>query len=473
MSDTIRSAPIKRIEGHGTISIHLGDDGRVADAHFNAIEFRGFEKLVEGRMIWEMPLVTSRICGICPVSHHLASVKAAESLLGATPPPAAVKLRELMHTAGLVQDHALHFFFLAGPDFLTGSGASRDLLGVIGARPDLARRAISLRKLGQGIVEAVGGQAGHPVTAIPGGVSKAFDPEARSVWLAAARAALSEAAEAEALARECTLRLIGENAAFPVEPTVFLAQTPDDGSLGFYDGTVRVMGTDGRTDAEFAARDFRDHIAERVVPWSFAKTPYLRDAAESADGGTYRVGPLARAAIAGRSAGPLSDAALADFRGQLGRPAQHPLAYHWARMIELLAGVERLIALLEDDEIVSRDTRMKVERVAGAGAAAVEAPRGTLFHYYEADDVGRVTKAELVVATTQNSPALDVAVRSAAADSVVDGRITDAALMRMELGIRAYDPCLSCATHEIGRMPLVARLYDAGGTMVDEHGAGE
>jgi NAD-reducing hydrogenase large subunit len=471
MSELIRLAPIKRVEGHGTISIYLGEDGRVADAQFNSIEFRGFEKLVEGRMIWEMPLVTSRICGICPVSHHLAAVKAAENLLGAKPPHAAEMLRELMHTGGLVQDHALHFFFLAGPDFLTGDGASRDLLGVIGARPDLAKRAIGLRKLGQGVVAATGGQAGHPVTAIPGGVSKPLDPEVRVALLAEARAALPEGVEAERLARECTLRLIDENTDIPVTPTNFLAQLPEDGSLGFYDGTVRVSLPDGAAADAFPASEFRNRISERVIDWSYAKLPYLTAFGEI-DGG-YRVGPLARTSLVERASGPLSDAALADMRATLGRPVQHPLAYHWARMIELLAALERMVALLEDDEIISKDTRVKVERRAGVGAAAVEAPRGTLFHYYEADEVGRVTKAELVVATTQNNGAINEAVRAASGGAVVDGRITDGALRRMELGIRAYDPCLSCATHEIGRMPLVVELFAADGTLLDRRGASE
>ncbi|MDO8963496.1 MAG: Ni/Fe hydrogenase subunit alpha [Coriobacteriia bacterium] len=471
MSSVIRLAPIKRVEGHGTISIHLGDDGRVADAHFNSIEFRGFEKLVEGRMIWEMPLVTSRICGICPVSHHLAAVKAAEDLLGVTPPKAGVMLRELMHTGGLIQDHALHFFFLAGPDFLTGDGASRDLLGVLGARPDLAKRAIGLRKLGQGVVEAVGGQAGHPVTAIPGGVTKPLDPDVRKALLAQARAALPEAVEAERLARQCTLRLIDENDDIPVTPTRFLAQTRDDGTLGFYDGTVRIVPPDGLHVAEFPASDFRSHIAERIVPWSYAKMPYIRELGEIE--GSYRVGPLARTSIVEWASGPLSDAALADFRQELGRPVQHPLAYHWARMIELLAAVERLVVLLSDDEIISTDVRVKVERRAGCGAAAVEAPRGTLFHYYEADEVGRVTKAELVVATTQNNAAINEAVRAAADGAIADGRISDGALRRMEVGIRAYDPCLSCSTHEIGRMPLVVRLYGPGGVLLDQQGVSE
>jgi NAD-reducing hydrogenase large subunit len=468
MSETIRLAPIKRVEGHGTISIYLADDGRVADAQFNSIEFRGFEKLVEGRMIWEMPLVTSRICGICPVSHHLAAVKAAEDLLGVTPPRAAVMLRELMHTAGLLQDHALHFFFLAGPDFLTGDGASRDLLGVIGARPDLAMRAISLRKFGQGVVTAVGGQAGHPVTAIPGGVSKPLDPEARTSLLAGARAAVAECVEAERLARECTLRLIDENADVPVTPTNFMAQVPADGSLGFYDGTVKVVRPDGTLADSFPASGFRDRISERIVEWSYAKLPYLTALGEV--DGAYRVGPLARTALVEHAAGPLSDAALGDLRATLGRTAQHPLAYHWARMIEMLAASERVVSLLSDDGIVSTDTRVKVERREGVGAAAVEAPRGTLFHYYEADAVGRVTKAELIVATTQNNGAINEAVRAVADGAVVDGRVTDGALRKMELGIRAYDPCLSCATHEIGRMPLVVEVFAADGTLLDRQG---
>lgn len=468
MPDTQRLAPVKRIEGHGRVSLHLAEDGRVDSAHFEVTEFRGFERFTVGRMVWEMPLITSRVCGICPVSHHVASVKAIEAMLGVEPPRPGRLLRELLHLAGFVHDHALHFFFLAGPDFLTGDGSgSRDMLGVIQGRPDLARSAIALRQAGQGIVEAIGGQ-GHPVTAIPGGMTRGTDDETRIRMLEQVRAVMPDALAAERLARECTLRLLEENPAYSAGATPYLGLVADDGHLDFYDGDPTVLTTIG-VRMPFEPSFYEEHIGERVLPHSYAKVPYLRAKGEHA--GWYRVGPLARLNLVNSLGGNKADELLAEYRETFGTPVHRTLAYHWARMIELVAVLERMEAILGDGDLASPDVRVRVDRGGGTGIAMVEAPRGTLIHHYEADEIGRVTRVQLIVATTHNNAAIDEAVSEAVRGTYPGTELDEGVRRRMELGIRAYDPCLSCATHEIGRMPLETRIVPWRGTANGAEGA--
>jgi coenzyme F420-reducing hydrogenase alpha subunit len=469
MPEIVTLPAVKRIEGHGRVSLFLDDAGNVENAHFDVVEFRGFEKMLEGRMVWEMPLITSRICGVCPVSHHLAAVKAVDALYGVEIPRAAKLLRELMHLGGFAQDHALHFFFLAGPDYLTGDGAgSRDLLGVIEARPDLARRAIGLRKAGQRIVEIVGGRTSHPVTAIPGGMSRGITQEQRIEMIGLVRGMLDDALSSAELAAETTVRLIAENPGYSDAPVRYMAQTDGD-AFNIYDGTIRVMAPQGGIESTWPVTDYRDHISESIQPDSYANAPYL--SAYGPQAGGYRVGPLARLNIVESMPGFRSDTLLDRFRQMHGRPAHAVLAFHHARMIELVASIERMLSILEDDEIVSDRVRVKVDRgVEGVGIAAVEAPRGTLIHHYEADMVGKVTKANLIVATTHNVGSLDRAVVGAVGGVSREQALSDATIRKMELGIRAHDPCLSCATHEIGRMPLVVTVVAADGTVVDERG---
>ncbi len=469
MSETIRLPKVKRIEGHGRVSLFVGDDGKVHDAHFDILEFRGFEKMLLDRMVWEMPLITSRICGVCPVSHHLAAVKAVDALHGVEIPRPAKMLRELLHLGGLSQDHALHFFFLAGPDFLTGDGAgTRDILGVVAAAPELALKAIGLRKVGQNMVATIGGRASHPVTAIPGGMSKSLSAEDRDEIAAALAASMDDALMAAELARDCTLRLIEEHPEHGTAPMPQMGITGPDGAFDLYDGAITVMGADGNVRERFAPKNYRDHIGETVLPNSYAKAPYL---AAMGPQGFYRVGPLARINIAESMPGAHSSAMLEEFRAKLGRPAHNVLAYHWARMIELVASYERMNELIADPEIISTDVRVKVEREAGVGIAAIEAPRGTLIHHYEADGVGRVTYANLVVATTHNTPSLDAAVRVAVSGMTAEEAVGESAVRAMELGIRAHDPCLSCATHEIGRMPFVVEVVSPTGEVLATKGA--
>jgi len=469
MSETITLPALKRIEGHGRVSLFLDDNGRVTDAHFDVIEFRGFEKMLEGRMVWEMPLITSRICGVCPVPHHLAAAKAVDALYGVEIPPTAKKLREIMHLGGFSQDHALHFFFLAGPDFLTGDGAgSRDLLGVIAAQPDLALRAIAMRRAGQRIAEIVGGRVSHPVTAIPGGMSKGITEEERVEMLGLAEGMLDSAVLAVATSREATLRLMGEHPDFSADAVPYMAMMESD-TFGLLDGAISVMGSDGTIAERFEAAEYLSHIGETPLPGSYANSPYLLSMGP--ENGSYRVGPLARVNMFEHMTGEHSEAMLGDFRSMLGRPVYPVLAYHWARMIELVASVERLIELLKDTSVTSTDVRVKVDRgVAGTGTASIEAPRGTLIHSYEADEVGRVLKADFIVATTHNVMSLDRAVLHTVSGAQREDALSDDSIRQMELGIRAHDPCLSCATHEIGRMPLVVELIGPDGRVLAERG---
>lgn len=469
MARTVTLPAVKRIEGHGRVSLTLDDAGRVADAHFDVVEFRGFEKMLVDRMVWEMPLITSRICGVCPVSHHLAAVRAVDALYNVEIPRAAALLRELLHLAGFAQDHALHFFFLAGPDFLTGDGAgSRDLLGVIEARPDLARKAIGLRKAGQRIVELVGGRTSHPVAAIPGGMSRGITSEQRIEIFGLARGMLDDALMAAELAQSTSRRLIAENPGFASAPVRYMAQTGGD-AFSLLDGRVRVISPAGALESEWDVSEYASHISERCLPGSYAKEPYL--SAYGPGEGAYRVGPLARLNAVSSMPGYRSDTLLDGFRNTHARPCHDVLAYHHARMIELVAAVERMVSIIEDDEVLSDHVRVKVERgTAGVGIAAVEAPRGTLIHHYEADEMGKVTKANLIVATTHNIGSLDRAVLESVLGASQEEALSDAVVRRMELGIRAHDPCLSCATHEIGRMPLVVEVHGADGAVLAERG---
>ncbi len=470
MSEVVRLPAVKRIEGHGHISLFLDDNGRVQDAHFDITEFRGFEKMLLGRMVWEMPLITSRICGVCPVSHHVAAVKAVDAMYEVKIPRPARLLREVLHLGAFTQDHALHFFFLAGPDFLTGDGkSSTDILGVVQGSPELALKAIGLRKTGQRIVELVGGRASHPVAAIPGGMSRALAPEARDEILASVREGFPEALAAAEIARQATRRLMEANPTYGASGMPMMAQLGPEEAFDLYEGQILVAAPDGSVIERFDARGYADHIGERVLPNSYAKAPYLLSLGP--EKGSYRVGPLPRINMTASMPGPHSSELLDSFRSDLGRPVNALLAYNWARMIELVACYERLTTLLEDDEIVSDDVRVKVERGPGSGTAAIEAPRGTLVHHYEADDVGRVTKADLVVATTHNTSSLDGAVRDAALGLDGEEATDKTTIRRMEIGIRAHDPCLSCATHEFGRMPLSVSIVNAAGEVLDVRGA--
>jgi NAD-reducing hydrogenase large subunit len=462
--------PVTRIEGHAKISIHLDDDGNVAEARFHVTEFRGFERFCEGRPFWEMPGITARICGICPVSHLLASAKAGDAILSVVIPPAAEKLRRLMNLGQIVQSHALSFFHLSAPDLLLGfdsDPATRNVFGLMAADPTLARAGIRLRQLGQDIIALLGGSKIHPAWAVPGGV--------RSAPTAAQRAGIVERLpEARATVLDALRRFKAlldthteEVATFGNFPSLFLGLVGPNGEWEHYDGRLRVVDSGGAIIADQVDPSrYRDIIAEAVEPWSYLKMPYYRP--RGYPGGMYRVGPLARLNICTRIGTLLADAELGEMRQRAGGIATSSFYYHYARLIEILAALERISLILDDPDLDSPRLRAEagVNRFEGVGVS--EAPRGTLFHHYTVDVHGLIQRVNLIIATGHNNLAMNRTIAQIARHFVHGDRIDEGALNRVEAGIRAYDPCLSCSTHAAGTMPLTLTLVAADGTVLDE-----
>ncbi len=462
--------PVTRIEGHAKVTLYLDDAGEVADARFHVTEFRGFEKFCEGRPFWEMPGITARICGICPVSHLLASAKAGDQILGVAPPPAAEKLRRLMNLAQIVQSHALSFFHLSSHDLLLGfdaPAARRNLFGVAEAYPELARAGIRLRQFGQEVIAQLGGRRIHPSWAVPGGVRAPLSAEGRD----AIRAGLPE--QLEAITRTIArfkadeARFADEVASFGTFPSLFLSLVGEDGTWEHYGGALRLV--DARGEVVEAAIDparYAEYIAETAEPWSYLKFPYYRPAGPV--DGMYRVGPLARLNVCRRFGTPLADAELAELKTRGEGAVLGSFHYHYARLVEILGCLELIERLLDDPDLLSTTCRASagVNRLEGVGVG--EAPRGTLFHHYEVDENGLLTAVDLLIATGQNNLAMNRTVAQVARRYVRGGRLDDGVLNRVEAGIRAYDPCLSCSTHAIGKMPLVVELVAADGTAIDE-----
>ncbi|HNT29334.1 MAG TPA: Ni/Fe hydrogenase subunit alpha [bacterium] len=468
MSNTITIAPVTRVEGHGKVTIHMNDAGEVEESHFHVVEFRGFEKFCEGRLLSEMPVITTRACGICPVSHHLAAAKACDDALGVEIPPAAKKLRELMHMGQMMHSHALHFFFLAAPDFILGPDADpamRNVVGLVGADPELAKKAITLRRIGQEIVTRVGGRKIHPVTAIPGGMSKPLTHEERYESLQEIDEAISLAQLGLEVGKSLFEKYADLIPNFAVIKTNYMGLVKKD-NLELYDGTLRLIDAEGNELEQFDPKDYLKHIGEHVEDWSYLKFPFYKKLGWP--NGVYRVAPLARLNVAKSISTPLANQELKVFK-KLGNggPVHETLYFHYARLIELLYAAERAKELLEDDEIVSKHVRVKTERKEGEGIGVIEAPRGTLIHHYQVDAMGKVVKANLIVATIHNNPAMDRSVNEVAKKFVKGNQISEGALNMVEMAVRCYDPCLSCATHAVGQMPLSLELYDAGGTLVD------
>lgn len=466
MSKTIVIDPVTKIEGHGKVTIHLDDNGNVAESHFHVTEFRGFEKFCENRMAWEMPVITTRICGICPVSHHLASAKACDDLFGVEIPPAGKKLRELMHMAQFIHSHALHFFYLAAPDLLFGLDAppeQRNVLGVVAANPELGKKAIKLRAFGQSMIEKVGGRSIHPVSAIPGGMSKALSHEDRHDLLKELDEALAIAKEALSVVKSVNERYADLIPAFASFPTKYMGLVKD-GALELYDGNIRLNDSDGKTLEEFAPQQYLENIAEQTIDLSYLKFPYYKK--QGWPDGIYRVGPLGRLNVAERITTPIANEELKNFKSLSSGPVEASLCYHYARIIELVYAIERAKELLQDEDIVSKETRVPVERKAGEGVGVIEAPRGTLIHHYEADDMGKLLKVNIIVSTAHNYAAMDKSVNEVA-KLVLNGKNpAEHLLNQVEMAIRCYDPCLSCATHQIGKMPLEVELYSGNGSLL-------
>jgi NAD-reducing hydrogenase large subunit len=462
--------PVTRIEGHAKITIHLDDDGNVTDARFHVTEFRGFEKFCEGRPLWEMAGITARVCGICPVSHLLASAKAGDQILAVTIPTAAEKLRRLMNLGQIVQSHALSFFHLSAPDLLLGfdsPAASRNVFGLIAAQPELARGGIRLRQFGQEIIELLGGSKIHPAWAVPGGVRAALTEEGRAHIRQRLPEARAIAADALQRFKQLLARFSREAQVFGNFPSLFMGLVGSDGSWEHYDGRLRFVDSGGNIIADdIDPARYQEFIGEAVEPASYLKSPYYRPLGYP--DGIYRVGPLARLNVCSQMGTPLADKELDEFKALGHGAVTSSFFYHYARLIEILAAVERIELLLDDEDLLS--TRLRAEaginKLQGVGVS--EAPRGTLFHHYHVNENGLIQQVNLIIATGQNNLAIGRAVAQIARHFVQGNRLTEGMLNRVEAGVRAFDPCLSCSTHAAGIMPLKVTLKAAHGDVLDE-----
>ena len=470
MTDLRRIAidPVSRVEGHGKVTLLLDDAGHVHEARLHIVEFRGFEAFIVGRPYWEVPVVVQRLCGICPVSHNLCASKALDAVVGGVPPPSAVKLRRLMHAGQMLQSHALHFFHLASPDLLFGFDSDvskRNLMGLVESHPEIAKQGVMLRKFGQQVLEAVYGKRIHGTGAIPGGVNKHLALADRDAFLAQLPQVKTWALEAVALARRLTESNMARHAGFGAVPSNLMSLVAADGTLDLYDGGLRAKDAEGRVLFDgLDASTYRQLIHEEVRPWSYMKFPYLTSMGPEA--GWYKVGPLARLQVCDRLSTPLAEAARREFIASSPSTIHAPLASHWARLVELLHSAEEIEQLLHDEDLLHGDLVSTGQRQR-EGVGVIEAPRGTLIHHYEVNEDDLVTRCNLIVSTTNNNQAMNEAIRSVARQYLDGHSVTEGLLNHLEVAVRAFDPCLSCATHAMGQMPLEVTLLDAAGTVVD------
>jgi len=470
--------PITRLEGHGKIDIFLDDAGDVERAYFQVPELRGFEKFAEGRPAEDMPQITSRICGVCPTAHHMAATKALDAIYKVDPPPAARKIRELVYSTFMVEDHALHFYFLGGPDFVVGPeapAAQRNILGVIGVvGQDVGLRVITMRRRLREIITLVGGKVIHPVLGLPGGVAKRVTAEQQAQIQEVAADAVDfarftlETFRTVVLGNPAYVDLIASDTF--THRTYYMGLMDERNRPNFYDGRVRVVSPEGDEYARFAAADYLDFIAEHVEPWTYVKFCYLKPIGwhgftDGTDSGIYSVAPLARLNAADGMATPLAQEAYEELFAALGgKPVHHTLANHWARVVELLYAAERLKELADDPELIDPNVRTLPTETPHEGVGVVEAPRGTLFHHYVTDSRGIVERANLVVATQNNSARMAMSVEKAAKGLISKGIVSDGILNKVEMAFRAYDPCHACATHSLpGSMPLIVAVRGADG----------
>ncbi len=437
-----------------------------ANLHVN--EFRGFEKFCEGRSYLEMPSITPRICGICPVSHHLAAAKAGDQLAGCPPPRPASLLRELMHMGQVIQSHAMHFFELAGPDLLLGfdhDPAARNLAGVIVANPELTREAINLRKFGQEIIQILGGRRIHPNFAVPGGVNKVLSLTERAQIQSGLRDSILTAQKGVQIFKDWANQHQEDIQKFAVFPSGYMGLITPQTGLELYGGQVRLVGQDGLQLECFDGADYLMYISEHVENWTYLKFPYYKKMGYPA--GSYRVGPLGRLNIVQEISTPLANAELASFKAlNPGKPVENTLYYHYARLIETLFAVEKVQSLLDDPDILSQDILNTRKDFQAEGVGVLEAPRGTLFHHYWADEHGRLERVNLIVATGHNNWAMSTAVESVAKIYIKGVELSEGLLNRVEAAVRAHDPCLSCSTHAIGQVPIQVDVLDVGGKLV-------
>jgi F420-non-reducing hydrogenase large subunit len=473
---TITIYPVTRIEGHAKVTINLDDSGNVADTFVNVVELRGFEKFCIGRPVEELPRIVTSICGVCPWSHHLASAKANDAVFGVTPPSAGRKLRELCNSVAYTEEHILHFFFLSGADYVMGPDSDysvRNVIGIAQTNPEIGKKVVRNRHLGAQMLNIISGKSIHPVTAVPGGFSKPLTEAERQQLIPMANEVLEFAKFAIAFAKESIFpKYLDAVKTVGVINTGFLGTVTDDGTLDLYEGKGRLMKPDGSYE-EFSYDQYTEYIAEHVEPWTYLKFPYAKNWGDfSMDidnpSGIYRTNSLARMNVCDRISTPLAQKELEGFREKFGRPVQLTLLYNWARLIELLYNAEKVVELLDDPEITSTETRVPVTPRAARGVGCVEAPRGTLIHDYETDENGLITNVNLIVGTTHNNAPINMSVKQAAKTLIKDGNYDQGILNTVEMAIRAYDPCLSCATHKLdGSIAVKLEIRDAHGQVID------
>ena len=469
VTQKITIEPVTRIEGHAKITIHMKEDNLSVDhAYLHVNEFRGFEKFCEGRMVFEMPLITPRICGICPVSHHLAAAKAGDAVLGAPPPRPASLLRELMHMGQIIQSHGMHFFELAGPDLLLGfdyDPATRNVVGLVQNAPDITVKAVQLRKYGQEIIRLLGGRRVHPTFAVPGGVNKALNAADRDTILAGLDQATETTQLGLAIMKDWAAKNMEDIQKFAVFPTGYFGLITEDNGLELYEGNLRLTGRDGNELERFPASSYLDFIGEHVENWSYLKFPFYKKLGWP--DGVYRVGPLGRLNIADKIDTPLANAEFQLYKQiNNGKPIENTLYYHYARLIETLFAVERVRVLLDDPDILSKEILNTKHDFQGEGVGVIEAPRGTLLHHYWANENGQIKKLNLIVSTGHNNYAMSTAVDMVAKTYVKGPEIHEGLLNRVEAAVRAHDPCLSCSTHAIGQMPMIIDVLDVEGKVI-------
>ncbi len=473
MHDLVVIDPVTRIEGHAKITIALDDAGAVADARFHVTEFRGFEEFCKGRPVWEMPSLTARTCGICPVSHLLASAKTGDAIMGVRIPPTAVKLRRIANLGQIIQSHALSFFHLSAPDLLLGMDADpaiRNVFGLMASEPELARRGIRLRSFGQSVIEAIAGRKVHSPGIVPGGIAQPMSGATRDRLREALVEARQTAEDAVALFTGMLDQFDREVGAFGSFPSLHMGLANDAGTWEHYDGHLKIVDADGAVVVDGVdPAEYRTIIGEAGRHDSYLKSPYFKPRVSSEDdpaAGTYRVGPLARLNVCATMGVPTADEALAEYRERAGGVANSSFFYHYARLIEILAATEHMADLLGDPGITDAKVRATagINRFHAVGAS--EAPRGTLFHEYTVDEHGILTDVNMIIATGQNNLAMNATVLQIAREWIDGPTIPEGILNRVEAGIRAFDPCLSCSTHAIGQMPLVVELVGPDGETV-------
>ncbi len=469
--------PITRLEGHGKIEILLDNQGNVDHAYFQVPELRGFEKFAEGRPAEDMPQITSRICGVCPSAHHMAATKALDGIWGVTPTQAARLIRELYYHLFMFEDHLLHFFFLGGPDFLVGPTApkaKRNILGVIEKFGlETGKQVIEIRKRARKFMEELAGKAIHPVLGLPGGVSKAVTSEVQAAIKLFAQDAIGFTQFTLGVFEEHVLKnpeykdLILSDA-YTLR-THYMGMVDEKNRVAFYDGHLRVVDPNGMETARFHPSQYAEYLGEHVESWSYIKFPFLKKIGwkglvDGPDSGLYRVSPIARLNASDGMATPLAQAQYERFYQTLGpKPVHYTLAIHWARLIEVLYAAEKIVELANHPEICSTDIRNMNFQIPKEGVGVVEAPRGTLFHHYATDEQGRLTRANLIVASEGNAGAMSLSIEKAAKALIKGGKVDDGLLNMIEMAFRAYDPCLACATHSLpGKMPLEVHLHQPG-----------